>query len=332
MKYSTMKYPVMMLALLLAYGCQFARAQEPAGYLFAHMTKEDYGRLYYSLSQNGLQWQALNRGERIQDDYRGHPDIMKGVDGRYYLMGNRSGSRSPVTVWVSDDLLQWELLAEHMPDLHKTPDFHVAEEYMGAPKMFCDWEQGLYLITWHTPSYQGEKNFKTYWGSMRTLYMTTKDFKTFTDPKRLFPYDMATIDVIIRKEGKRYYAIMKDEQYPDFEWPTGKAIRIASSDNLLGPYSEPSGKITASFREAPTLIPAPGVDGYYLYYEKYPGLAYEMSTAPSLEGPWIDYYSPLFSIPEGTRHGCMIPLSQEEFDGLSARYGPFVPMEEKREE
>lgn len=318
-------------ALLFLVSCT-SQAQKPAGYLFAHMTKEDYGHLYYSLSENGLQWQMLNGGRRIQDDYAGHPDITRGTDGRYYLMGNLKGSRSPITIWVSDDLLDWELLAEHMPDLHLTPDFFVAEEYLGAPKMFCDWEQELYVITWHTPSYRGEKNFRTYWGSMRTLYITTRDFITFSDPKRLFPYDMASIDVIIRKEGSTYYAIMKDEKYPDFDWPTGKAIRIARSENLLGPYSMPSAKISASFREAPTLIPTPALDGYYLYYEKYPGLSYEMSTAPSLEGPWIDYYSPLFTIPEGTRHGCMIPLDAKQFKALSDKYGPFVPMEEPREE
>jgi hypothetical protein len=34
----------------------------PAGCLFAHMMRQDYGRLYYSFSQDGLHWQqqALN--------------------------------------------------------------------------------------------------------------------------------------------------------------------------------------------------------------------------------------------------------------------------------
>ena len=31
-------------------------------YLFAHMTKQDDGRLYYSVSQDGLQWTLLNGG------------------------------------------------------------------------------------------------------------------------------------------------------------------------------------------------------------------------------------------------------------------------------
>ena len=66
------------------------------------------------------------------------------------------------------------------------------------------------------------------------------DLKTFPDPPRkLFAWNLATIDAIVRREEDRYYAILKDERYPTLDWPTGKMIRICSSPNLLGPYSEP---------------------------------------------------------------------------------------------
>jgi hypothetical protein len=85
-----------------------------------------------------------------------------------------------------------------------------------------------------------------------------KDLKTFSQPPRkLFQWDMATIDTIIRKEGDAYYAIIKDERYPTLEWATGKTIRICLSTSLLGPYSEPGPPISPGFREAPTLIPSP---------------------------------------------------------------------------
>ncbi len=59
-------------------------------YLFAHMTHKDYGRLYYSVSLDGLHWVSLNRGKRVVEQYQGHPDICKGHDGRYYMAGNTS--------------------------------------------------------------------------------------------------------------------------------------------------------------------------------------------------------------------------------------------------
>ncbi len=74
-------------------------------YLFAHMMKQDYGRLYYSVSEDGLHWTILNHGKRVNNDYRGHPDIMRGHDGHYYLLGNPP-DRGDVRIWVSSDHME----------------------------------------------------------------------------------------------------------------------------------------------------------------------------------------------------------------------------------
>src|SRR3990172_13208203 len=74
---------------------QVKAGQQPTyeSYLFAHMMEGDYGRLYYSVSVDGLHWELLNDGRRVYGDYRGHADICKGHDGRYYLVGNRGDDR-----------------------------------------------------------------------------------------------------------------------------------------------------------------------------------------------------------------------------------------------
>ena len=244
------------------------KAATDVAYLFAHMTKEDYGRLYYSVSTDALHWTTLNNGRRILDDYRGHPDICKGHDNRYYRIGNYE-HRPEITLWVSDDLITWNRFRDFTPDIYKTPDFKPAIDYKGAPKIFYDADSGRYLITWHSTLLPPIKDdTEQFWRGMRTLYVTSTDLKTFTDPKRLFDFEIATIDTIIRKEGSRYYAFIKDEKYPDFSWPTGKTIRVCTADNLLGPYTEPSPPITANFYEAPTLIARPDGKGWYLYCEK----------------------------------------------------------------
>ncbi|MBE0535485.1 MAG: glycosyl hydrolase family 43, partial [Phycisphaerae bacterium] len=236
----TMKSPYfagLLAGLFLAIPCYAAAAPDTgdAAYLFAHMTKEDYGRLYYSVSTDGLHWTLLNSGKRIFDDYRGHPDICKGHDGRFYLIGNRE-RRPEITLWTSDDLISWTHFLEFSPDIYKTPAFKPAIDYKGAPKIFYDADSARYLITWHSTILPPIKeDTEQFWRGMRTLYVTSTDLNTFTDPKRLFDFDIATIDTIVRKEGSRYYAFIKDEKYPDFTWPTGKTIRICSSDNLLGP-------------------------------------------------------------------------------------------------
>lgn len=289
------------------------------------MLKEDYGRLYYSVSTNGLHWNLLNGGRRIFNDYRGHPDLCRGHDGRFYLIGNIIRNED-ITLWVSTNLVTWSKLRDLRPDLSRVPDFKTTLRYHGAPKIYFDEGSRLYLVTWHTPSLPGDpKDPEAHWRSMRTLFMTSKDLVTFTEPRRFFSFDMATIDVIVRREDNRCFAIIKDEMYPSFDWPTGKSIRIAASDNLLGPYSLPSPRISPNFREAPTVIPRLDGPGWYLYSEQYPAVSYTLATAPKLDGPWHDVYWQDYSVPANARHGSMIPITRAEMDALLAAFGKSEP-------
>ncbi len=299
-------------------------------YLFAHMVQGDYGRLYYTVSLDGLHWKTLNGGKRVFDEYQGHPDIVAGHDGRYYLVGNRNDSAPDINFWVSDDLIRWTRYGDYTPDLTATPGYGHALQRIGAPKMFFDERSKRYILTWHTPHLAGTKEDpERYWASQRTLYVTSKDLRTFSPtPKRLFSWEMATIDVSIRHAGGRYWAIIKDERYPTLEWTTGKTIRITSAADLLGPYPEPGPPISPNFHEAPMLIPSPDGKAWYLYYEQYPGVSYGLSAAGSLNGPWfkVSGYSSnaswnKYDMPPLLRHGCMIVISKERYDALVAAFG-----------
>ena len=298
-------------------------------YLFAHMLQGDYWRLYYSVSLDGLHWEMLNGGKRVCAEYRGHADICKGHDGRYYLIGNRGDARPDIDFWVSEDLISWKKYSDYVPDLKHVPDYPKALDRIGAPKFLFDQASSQYLITWHTTHDLGPTDLpEPYWAGQRTLFSTSKDLRTFSQPPRkLFPWDMATIDVIIRKEGDYYYAILKDERYPTLDWTTGKTIRSCRSPNLLGPYSEPGQPISPNFREAPTLIPSPNGKAWYLYYEQYPGVAYGLSVAASLQGPWFQPAGnqqpswDKYRLPPKVRHGSMLPITREQYDALVARFG-----------
>lgn len=300
-------------------------------YLFAHMTHNDYGRLYYSVSLDGLHWQQLNGGKRVFDAYKGHPDICKGHDGRYYLAGNNSDDDPQIHFWVSDNLIEWKEFGTYTPNLKSTPEYSQAMQRIGAPKIYFDQDSQQYILTWHTPHKEGTKtDAEIYWASQRTLYVLSKDLKTFSPtPQKLFDLNMGTIDVIIRKEGDTYFAILKDEAYPTLYWVTGKTIRIARSKNLTGPYSEPSQPVSPNFREAPALIPSPNGKVWYLYYEQYPGVSYGLSISDNLNGPWYQasgytFFSnwDKYSLPAKVRHGCMISISRKEYDNLVAAFKP----------
>ncbi len=299
-------------------------------YLFSHMMHGDYGRLYYSVSLDGLHWKRLNGGKRILEDYRGHPDICVGHDRRYYLVGNRSDSAPDINFWVSDDLIKWVKYCDYTPDLQRTENYPHPLQRIGAPKLFYDQRTSQYLLTWHTPSVRGTKEDpERYWASQRTLYVTSKDLKNFPDPpRRLFQWEMATIDVSVRYAEGRYWAIIKDERYPTLEWPTGKTIRLSSAPALTGPYEPPSPPVSPNFHEAPMLIPSPDGQVWYLYYEQYPGVSYGLSVAAKLAGPWfkVSGYTDVpswnkYEMPPKVRHGGMLVISRERYDALMAAFG-----------
>jgi len=297
-------------------------------YLFAHMMQGDYGRLYYSVSLDGLHWKMLNGGKRVFEEYHGHASICQGHDGRYYLAGNRGDDAPDINFWVSDDLITWKKYGDFVPDLKHVPDYAKALPRIGAPKLFFDKASSQYLLTWHTPHDLGKTDLpEPYWASQRTLFVTSKDLVTFSEPPRkFFLWDMATIDVIVQKEGDVYYAIVKDERYPTLDWTTGKTIRICRSANLLGPYSEPGPSVSPNFREAPTLIPSPNGKAWYLYYEQYPGVAYGLSVTATLDGPWFQVAGnqqpswDKFYVPPKARHGSIFPITRKQYDALTAAF------------
>ncbi|MFV0326161.1 MAG: glycoside hydrolase family 43 protein [Bacteroides xylanisolvens] len=347
MKMTITKLTCMLLVMMYIANSTKAQQPEPPGqvddpketvneaYLFAHMTHQDYGKLYYSVSLDGLHWQSLNDKERVFNEYKGHPDICKGHDGRYYIAGNQNDNSPDINFWVSDDLINWERHSVYTPNLKATPDYSYALQRIGAPKIFYDEDSKQYVVTWHTPHKEGGE---IYWASQRTLYVLSKDLKTFSyHPTRLFEWDMGTIDVFIRKIDGNYYAIIKDETYPSLYWTSGKTIRISKAPALLGPYSEPGESISPNFHEAPMLIPSPDNKIWYMYYEQYPGVSYGLSIADNMNGPWFKASGYTFhadwdkySMPSEVRHGCMITISKNEYDKIVDHFGLDEPEVRKR--
>ncbi|MEG3175539.1 glycosyl hydrolase family 43 [Sphingomonas sp. RB3P16] len=325
----------------LAGGSGAGVAQAPGGpvtpyvdpakaYLFAHMTKEQYGVLFYSVSLDGLHWTRVNRGKPVSADYHGHASIARGGDGRYYLVGNRGDDDPLIRFWVSDDLVRWTPYGTYRPDLAAVPGHPHPLPRIGAPKLMYDAPSRQFLLTWHTPNLDGSaQDPERYWGSQRTLYVRSPDLKTFAaPPRRLFAWDMATIDTVITpNDSGGYCAVIKDERYPSYAWPTGKTVRISCAKALLGPYPLPGPPLSPNFREAPTLVRAPNGADWLLYYEQYAGMGYGLSMAPRLGGPWYQVSGNTgvpewnrYEMPAGTRHGSMIGITRRDYDRIVAAF------------
>lgn len=294
----------------------------PAYYLFAHMSNDNYGKLFYSVSRDGYHWETLNNGNAVVHAYSGHPDIMKGRDA-YYMIGVKSSTHVPV-LWRSENLTSWEstdLSKEIFNKITSLYGYENEEEWYGAPKLFYDADQDNYIITWHAGN-KGAGETREEWASKRTFYIETKDFKTFTDPKFLFSFtgydeNLASIDVIIRKIDGVYYAILKDERWDD-EYPeTAKTVRIArSKGGALGPYENPGPAITPALREAPTLVMSPDERKFRIYCERYP-YEYELYSADSIES--TDWNAEPLESPNA-RHGCVVRVSEAQYRAIISKY------------
>jgi hypothetical protein len=311
--------PVIITLFCLFAGC-IDNQDEIGGYLFAHMMKDDYGSLYYSISRDGSNWVLLNEGKRIHSIYRGHPDICRGRNGEYYMIGVEAETLVPI-LWSSDDLLHWEVQKRLKKQIFQdnTSGFNANPSWWGAPKMYFDENSDHYLISWHA-SRVGTGNGRERWKSMRTFYILSHDLENFTTPARLFNFDseadrsMATIDVIIRRYREGYFALIKDERWPE-DIKTGKTIRMSFSENLTGPYSNPGPPVTPSWYEAPSIVPGKN-GGWIMYAENYPH-RYSVFYTDSLNGTWQQSEIKLPDV----RHGCVVPISSGQYERLLSLYG-----------
>lgn len=295
------------------------------GYLFAHMTNSDYGSLYYSVSEDGISWTTLNCNKKI-NNFRGHPTFCIGADGEYYMIGVNNGSPDIPVLWKSKDLVTWSnntIIPQsvfNVSSLGYTTDL----VWYGAPKMFYDKSSNQYLISWHAPLTGQVTNSQDYWRSMRTFYVLTSDFITFSSPKRLFNFtgdyaNMATIDALIYKIDGKYYILLKDERWPgdipNSSYNGYKSVLMTKSDNLIGPYENPK-VISAQWQEAPTLVPKPNSGGWYLYVEKYPA-KYLLYEAEAIEcSTWVTktIYPPY------ARHGSIIWIDKQSYNKVLRAY------------
>ena len=309
------------------------------GLLFAHMKDSDYGSLYYYISRDGAVWTPLNENKKVHRTYRGHPDIIKGRDGRWYMISGKVAGHDGACLFVSDDLITWKIQTSITASqvFNAKSGYTADPTYFGAPKLFYDEDSDRYIITWHAT-----KGTTQDFTKMKTLYVLTSDFKTYTKPEFLFDFqsemfrDMVTIDAIIRKIDGKYWAIYKDERAPvadgqsPREVPTGKTILISTSDNLTGPWTEPETPVTpmsavkdgveteSRYHEAPTIAPAPDGKGWYIFAENYPKQYWRFDNSKMAVGGWERFY---LSIPD-SRHGCMVRITREEYDALVEAFGP----------
>jgi len=295
-------------------------ARAEGGFLFVTFHDETSPlseQIYFAISQDGYNWQALNDdrpvlvsnvGERaVRDAY-----ILRSHDGSHFYIlatdlsffhnqnwhrNTHQGSKS-IVVWDSSDLIHWSN-ARLVP---------VAPRDAGcawAPEAIWDDETHDYLVFWASTT--GSDNFVR----QRIWACHTSDFATFGIP---FIYMQKTQDLIdadiVRSSGK-YYRFSKDD--------THKAISMEVSDKLSGPWENvPTFSLAQlagyeapeCFQISPATTNKPAtwcllLDHYGNHSGYAPFVASDLATGRFIPGTG-------FHFPYPFRHGAVLPVSDQE--------------------
>ena len=284
-------------------------------YLFSYFMNNGEDGLHLAYSNDGLKWEALKNNQSFLtpavggDKLMRDPCIIASPDGKFHMVWTVSWKEKGIGYASSEDLITWSK-QQFIPVMEHQP----TAKNCWAPEIFFDEYSKQYLIFWSTtipgrfPETEktGDESY-----NHRMYFVTTNDFKTFSDTKLFYNQGFNVIDGTLIKEKENYVLFLKDET----KTPPQKNIRIATSNKLTGNYSNPTAPITGNYwAEGPT--PLKIGDWWIVYFDKYMNHTMGAVRSKDLKN-WEDI-SDQVSFPEGTRHGTVFKVSRDRFQKLKS--------------
>lgn len=285
-------------------------------------------QVYFMISDDGLDWRALNDAEPVLVSTVGEkgvrdPFILPSPDrSKFYLIAtdlsihltkhnwdrSQIGGSQSIVIWESEDLVQWS-----EPRLIK-----VAPDNAGcawAPEAIYDEKRGEYMVFWSSKT--ADDDFK----KQRIWAAHTKDFRSFGEPFIYIEKPTAVIDTTIVREDGTYCRFTKDEKH--------KAITLESSSDLMSGWRETKGfsleRLTgyegpSCFRLKPKGKEAKRKWCLLLdWYSK--GRGYQAYVTSDLGGGKFTEAMKMSFPFHPVRHGSVMPITREEVKRLEGQLG-----------
>lgn len=309
-----MKLKAIFLYLTLAAALPAAKAQQAKDpYLFAYFKGNGEDGLHFAYSEDAYHWKSLKNDQSFlkptvsKDKLMRDPCIIRGADGLFHMVWTVSWKDKGIGYASSKDLINWSEQL-FIPVMLKEE----GARNTWAPEITYDPSSKLYMIYWATTIIgrfpeTASKADDGY--NHRMYYVTTKDFKTFSDTKLLYDPGFNVIDASIVRDKDKFVMFLKDETRE----PAQKNLKIAFADQLTGPYTAASAPITGNYwAEGPTALKR-GKD-WVVYFDKYRDHKYGAIQSQDLKN-WTDV-SDQIELPTGLRHGTIIQVSKKELKKL----------------
>ncbi len=193
-------------------------ADDHGGFLFVTFKGETTPmteQVYFALSPDGREWEALHGAEPVLVSTLGErgvrdPYLLRAHDGKkFYLLATdlsihlnpdwqraiRAGSRA-IVIWESDDLVRWS-------EPRLVPVAAGDAGCTWAPEAVYDEDTQDYLVFW------ASKNGRDDFAKQRVWASRTKDFRTFSEAFVYMDKPQDVIDTDIVRESGRYYRFSK---------------------------------------------------------------------------------------------------------------------------
>lgn len=300
-----MKKLFILLLLAMFFSCQ---TKDKEIYLFTSFREPATDGLYLAYSEDGYHWEDLEgpylKPEVGASKIMRDPSIVRGKDDVYHMVwttdwkgGNGFGYAS------SKDLIHWSE-QHYVPVMQHEPSVI----NVWAPEIFYDDEEERYIIIWaSTIPHRYEKGMEEENNNHRMYYVTTKDFKTFSDTKLFLDPGFSVIDcVIVKLKTDDYALIIKDNTRPE------RNLKMTFGKTPTGPFGDISEAYTGYLSEGPTVLKK---DGQWLvYYDNYGEKNYKALKTSDFKT--FEDVSDKITLPEGHKHGTITTISKRVLKGL----------------
>ena len=292
---------------ILYIACLFLTAcsSQKQVYMFTSFNEPASDGLRLLYSYNGYKWTDVGRtfvkpevGSKVMRD----PSIAKGADGEYRLVWTSGWKKDKGFGYAhSKDLIHWST-PEFIPVMEN--DSNVVNVW--APEIFFDDDNNQFIIVWaSTIPFRFPKGEEAEDNNHRLYYTVTKDFKTFSPSKLYLDPQFSVIDAeIVKRAPKDYVLVLKDNTRPM------RNIKVAFSNNPLGPWNNISAPFTQHLTEGPSVAHV-GKD-WLIYFDSYGDKKYKAVKTTD----FIHFDSAIVSVPEGHKHGTIFMTSKRELKRL----------------
>jgi hypothetical protein len=293
---------------------QHDHAEEKEVFLFSYFMRNGEGGTFLAYSRDGVSWSPLNGGRAIiKPQISGSglnwqqwnstaqlmrdPCILRGPYCVFHLVWTVSWNDHAFGVAHSSDLVNWSEQTRVGVMAHEPNALNG-----WAPDLFYDDATKQFVIVWATsipgrfPATEPMAQ-KTSRGAAdhRLYFVTTKDFKSYSNAALLYDGGFAAIDGTIRKSGDTYYLVMKDETF----FPETRYLRVATSKHATGPYGPAGPPITTVHTEGPSILRSN--EWWYVYYDEYTRGRY--GAVRTKDFVTFESVSDSLRLPRGVRHG-----------------------------